>query len=1001
MNNIISRSILIKSLSKRCYSSGQKNSNIISLDAFKTSFDSKVVEENKYQFWENNDLFKPKSRRENASRFSLVLPPPNITGSLHIGHALTNTIQDIVVRYQRMMGNEVLWVPGLDHSGIATQVVVEKEIKSRFNKSRYDLGKDKFIQQVFEWNKEYSTIINNQLRMTGSSLDWSRSVFTLDKQRDNAVKEAFVRLFDQGLIYRSTRLVNWCPQLQSVISDIEVDHMTIEKPTQLKLKTREKTIEVGVIYNIRYKVIQNDGEEVLDDLIVSTTRPETIFGDTAVAIHPQDARYLKYHNRKVQHPFLPKQLPIVLDSILVDMKLGTGVVKITPAHDFNDYQCSQRHNLEQINILNSNGTLNEQVPIEYQGVDRIDARYKVIEALKTKGLYIDKKPHPTQLHICSRSGDLLEPVLKPQWYVNCKQMAEKAVEYVKSGQIKFSPEHHQDSWFRWLENIQDWCISRQLWWGNEIPVYKVHFRNQIVKDEESDSDVWVAGKTKEEVIQKVQNQYKCSIDEFTLHQDPDVLDTWFSSSLFPISSLGWPNTLSEDYQKYYPLNLMETGSDILFFWVARMVMMCSTLTGTIPFSTILLHPMIRDSQGRKMSKSLGNVIDPLHVINGVSLQELKDNLTRSNLSEKEKQIAVKGLDKEFPNGIQKCGVDSLRISLSQYPLSGKDINLDMSKIMGNRLFCNKMWNASKFVMQQLADQPDVMVTLDMDNTKFKEITPIDKWILSEMQDLIAMANQNFQTYNLSQISQTLYSFFQYDFCDFYLESFKVQSKTKESYMVLLNVLEQFLRLIHPFMPYISEDLWQRLPKISTNQYPISIMITQYPQVNSSHDQYKDIKPQIHQFKEIIHQIRSFKTQHSLTNQPQSLTIELYMESQQMLDTISQQKNVLEKITNCSVHALSLLTQYNPSTITDKDHIKPNTNFNLVFKNPILTPTTTTTITNNNNNSPSHQQQKEKIKNLIAQLENEINSPLFKEKVPANVQKLKLEKLEKYKLELLK
>eukprot|EP01132_Coremiostelium_polycephalum_P010657 gene10657-13054_t len=832
----------------------------------------------------------------------MVLPPPNVTGSLHIGHSLTTTIEDSIIRYQRMNDKDTVWIPGLDHSGIATQVVVEKHL-SKKGISRYDLGREKFVEEVFKWTDIYSQNINNQLRITGSSLDWNRSVFTLDKKRSEAVEEAFIRMFNMGLIYRSTRLVNWCPNLQSVISDIEVDHQSFAKPTNLKLKTRKRSIEVGVIHNIAYKM----EDESLPDLIISTTRPETIFGDTALAIHPEDTRYSGYHGKFAVHPFdKSRRLPIVLDSILVDQQLGTGVVKITPAHDFNDYQCGQRHQLESINILNGNGTLNENTTPQFKGMDRLEARPIVIEELKKMGLYLEKKPHPTTLAFCSRSGDLLEPILQPQWYVKSKEMADRALEYVEKGELIISPDFYRDHWSRWLSNIQDWCISRQLWWGNPIPAYKI-----ITNNTESEDEKWVVGKSKEEARLKTMELYGLKEDEFQLEQDQDVLDTWFSSGLFPISSLGWPHeTNSPDFKKYYPLDIMETGSDILFFWVARMVMMCSTLTGVVPFKKILLHPLVRDSQGRKMSKSLGNVIDPLHIINGVSLDQLKENLENSNLSDQEKKAASKTLEKEYPKGIPQCGTDALRISLAQFPINGKDINLDVSKIVGNRLFCNKIWNASKLVLSFNENTEIQNLIYNGNQQPFDNslISLIDKWILFKLSNLVETVIDSFENNNLSVASQSLYMFFQYEFCDIYLECIKADLSMTErkitnqhSPLVMINVLETFLRLLHPFMPYITEDLWQRIPK--PNNSPNSIMISTYPSLKYHyHQDYKNldqVEDQVAVFLEALHLLRSQRKNNQIQYQTK-LFVTINSPDQSIIDTFTQLQNSLEKIVNCKL-----------------------------------------------------------------------------------------------------
>ncbi|KAN0024369.1 hypothetical protein ACTFIV_008775 [Dictyostelium citrinum] len=1001
----------------------------INESSIKSSFDPKTVEENKYKYWQDNGLFKPKSNN-GGKKFSMVLPPPNVTGSLHIGHSLTTTIQDSLIRYNRMMGKEVLWIPGLDHSGIATQVAVEKQLQVKQGKTRFDLGREKFLEQVFQWTDQYSQNINNQLKITGSSLDWSRSVFTLDEQRNDAVQTAFIKMFEMGLIYRSTRLVNWCAYLQSVISDIEVDHQVIEKPTMLKLKSRKKSIEVGVIHNIAYLM----EDPMLAPLIVSTTRPETIFGDTALAIHPLDERYKDYHGKFAIHPFNNERVPIVLDDILVNREMGTGVVKITPAHDFNDYQCAQRHSLLIVNILNSNGTLNENSTPEFEGVDRLDARSMVIEKLKEMGLYKEKLSHPQTLSICSRSGDLLEPVLKPQWYVKCKEMANKSIEFVESGEIKIIPESFRTDWSRWLTNIQDWCISRQLWWGNPIPAYKVIMINKLTGEdldihltetERLKQEKWVVGKNEKEARDNVFKNYGISDEnQYRLEKDQDVLDTWFSSGLFPISSMGWPNQTKSnpDFSRFLPLDIMETGSDILFFWVARMVMMCSTLNnGEIPFKTILLHPMIRDSQGRKMSKSLGNVIDPLHVINGISLQDLKENVSQSNLSQQEKTTATKGLEKEFPQGIPQCGTDSLRFSLAQYPISGKDINLDISKIIGNRLFCNKLWNASKFVFNYLNNLNNLSIKLyynnnndDVDQLPFNYLestTLIDKWILLKLSKLVEVVNESYESNNLSIAAQSLYSFFQYDFCDVYIECIKadlskpILSKQNEhSSLVLASVLDSYLRLLHPFMPFITEDLWQRLPKskkqldiANSENDSLSIMISDYPNPFYKYHQLLksqeiEIEKQISLFQDTIKLIRSQKVSLGI-HEKTKLIIKLQIIGSDQISiksSFNQLKESFEKLLNAQL----LIIDDNNNEI-NKFTVSKELQVSIEFDKEINNQLNQKPINPNQSNDKKIL----KLENTIKQLQDEIDNPDFKQRVPEKVQKSKIDKLNQYKIEL--
>ncbi|EGG14052.1 hypothetical protein DFA_11815 [Cavenderia fasciculata] len=1017
----VTRLSIVTSRGLRLYSTSHQY--VINQEAFKSSYNSVAVEENKYQWWKDNGYFKPSSTKtedtnnKNKKRFSMVLPPPNVTGSLHIGHALTTTIEDALVRYKRMMGYDTLWVPGLDHSGIATQVAVEKEIMVKQGLSRHDLGREKFLEQVFKWTDKYSANINTQLEKTGSSLDWSRSVFTLDDKRALAVQTAFLTLYRRGLIYRSTRLVNWCAQLQSVISDIEVDHITFEKPTMYKLKTQPRTHEFGVIHDVKYRIDDDSKEEYL---VVSTTRVETIFGDTAIAVHPKDERYKHLIGKMCRHPFSDRLIPVVGDDILVDMTLGTGAVKVTPAHDFNDYQCGQRHKLEFINIMCEDGKLNEHCG-EFSGKDRLMSRHDVIKALKEKGLYEGKRPHPTALAVCSRSGDLLEPILKPQWYVDCKEMGARAAQFARDDKLKFVPESYQADWLRWLDNIQDWCISRQLWWGNPIPAYRVIADGITAKDEK-----WVVGEDLETATESAIKTFGLKRGAFELIKDDDVLDTWFSSSLFPMSALGWPDNKSLDLSKFYPLDVMETGSDIMFFWVARMVMMCSTLFDANnqqqpPFETVLLHPLIRDSQGRKMSKSLGNVIDPLHVINGIELPQLVQNLRESNLSEQEKNTATKGLEKEFPKGIPQCGTDALRIALSQFPISGKDINLDLSRIIGQRLFCNKIWNAAKLVLMTI-DKTNSVVVDNLEHPIYYQgdesvpwsndsISVIDRWILNRLGNLTTVVEDAFSTLNLSVASQALYTFFQYDYCDFYLEMTKaslslptIKQSNQHSVVVMRSVLETFLRLAHPFMPYITEDLWQRLPKHASA--PASIMIAEYPSPStySLHNSCilnQGAEPLVESIQSSLHFVRS--TRKSSNIHPQTkINLTINTNHSITLEALKNQIEEIEKMVNCNLSFNQTIINNNNNNFETIQH-KVDENclmilqYDKVANNGLLNKNNPAAAASSENQELNAR--KKKLEEWIKDIETTISNPSFKQRVPQAVQQTKIEKLNQLREEL--
>jgi len=606
------------------------------------TYQPKYVEAAWQAWWEKCGFYAPDLqdalKRPQEEKFVMVIPPPNVTGSLHLGHALTTAVEDTLTRWHRMNGKVTLWVPGTDHAGIATQSVVEKRLKKEENLSRHDLGREKFVERVWEWKKEFGGKITNQIRCLAASVDWNREAFTMDANLSAAVTEAFVRFHEDGILYRDTRLINWSCSLQSAISDIEVDKIELKGKEYLAVPghTLKATYEFGVITSFAYKV---HGSESDEEIVVATTRLETMLGDSAVAVHPDDERYKKFHGKFLKHPFIDRLIPIITDDILVKMDFGTGAVKVTPAHDPNDYATGKRHGLDFHVMLTMDGKMTPDCG-EFAGMLRYDARIAVQEALDKMGLYRGKAPNPMVLGKCQRSGDIIEPMLTPQWFVNCKGMAERACAAVRSGELKIVPEMHEKTWFYWLENINDWCISRQLWWGHRIPAYFAHIKGEspaLDSNEPINKDRWVVARTEAEALTKAASMLKVPESSIELVQDPDVLDTWFSSGLFPFSVFGWPNN-TDDLKAFYPTALLETGLDILFFWVARMVMMGLHLTDVLPFTTVYLHAMVRDKNGRKMSKSLGNVVDPLEVIYGCSLQVLVDKIKGGNLPEKEVSI---------------------------------------------------------------------------------------------------------------------------------------------------------------------------------------------------------------------------------------------------------------------------------------------------------------------------------------------------------------------------
>ncbi|GAB4854044.1 Valine--tRNA ligase, mitochondrial 1 [Ancistrocladus abbreviatus] len=794
-------------------------------------YNPSVVEKSWYAWWEKSGFFVADAKSSKPP-FVIVLPPPNVTGALHIGHALTSAIQDTMIRWQRMSGYNTLWVPGMDHAGIATQVVVEKKIMRERKLTRHDLGREKFVSEVWNWKNEYGGTILKQQRRLGASLDWSRECFTMDEKRSQAVTEAFVRLYKEGLIYRDLRLVNWDCVLRTAISDIEVDYVDIKERTLLKVPGYEKPVEFGVLTSFAYPLEGNLGE-----IVVATTRVETMLGDTAIAIHPGDSRYKDFHGKFAIHPFSGRKLPIVCDAILVDPEFGTGAVKITPAHDPNDFEVGKRHKLEFINVYTDDGRINSNGGPEFEGMPRFKAREAVTKALQEKGLYRGAQNNEMRLGLCSRSNDVVEPLIKPQWYVNCTSMAREALIAVadeENQRIEIIPKQYAAEWKRWLENIRDWCISRQLWWGHRVPAWYVTFDDDELKELGAYNDHWVVARNEEEAQAQASNKFGGK--KYQLSQDPDVLDTWFSSGLFPLSVLGWPDE-TEDLKAFYPTSVLETGHDILFFWVARMVMLGIRLGGDVPFRKVYLHPMIRDAHGRKMSKSLGNVIDPLEVINGISLEGLHKRLEEGNLDPTELAIAKEGQKKDFPNGIAECGADALRFALVSYTSQSDKINLDIQRVVGYRQWCNKLWNAIRFAMSKLGD--DYMPSADV----IPDTMPFScQWILSVLNRAIDKVVSSLEAYEFSDAATAVYAWWQFQLCDVFIEIIKpyfassdssFASEKKFAQDALWVCLDTGLRLLHPFMPFVTEELWQRLPRAAGCFRKESIMMSEYPSVVTS------------------------------------------------------------------------------------------------------------------------------------------------------------------------
>lgn len=744
------------------------------------SYDPKQIENHWYAQWENQGYFKPSFNTQSDS-YCIFLPPPNVTGTLHMGHGFQQTLMDALIRYHRMQGDNTLWQAGTDHAGIATQIVVERQLREQ-GLDRRQMGREAFTKAVWQWKEESGTTITRQMRRLGSSCDWSRERFTLDSGLSDSVQEVFIRLHQEGLIYRGQRLVNWDPQLQTAVSDLEV--------------VSEE--ENGHLWLIGYPLVNGS-----DKIIVATTRPETLLGDQAICVHPDDERYQHLHGQRVHLPLTDRTIPIIADEY-VDPTFGTGCVKITPAHDFNDYQVGLRHQLTPLNILTPQGTLNEAVPKSYQGLDRFIARQKILEDLTQKGFLKETRPHRLMVPRGDRSGQIIEPFLSFQWFLSMDGLARRGLDLVEQGQIRFVPENWTHTYNHWLNNIQDWCISRQLWWGHRIPAW---YDNQ--------GHIYVA-KTLEEAQALAGSKH--------LTQDEDVLDTWFSSALWPFSTLGWPNPTSE-LKTFLPSQVLVTGFDIIFFWVARMIMLTDHFTGTIPFREVFVTGLVRDSEGQKMSKSKGNILDPLDIIDGIDLESLVQKRTKSLMDPKQSQKIEERTRKEYPEGIRSHGTDALRFTFASLATHGRDIRFDLKRCEGYHHFCNKLWNASRFVMLNAApDQPETIAITQQ--------TWADCWIQERLNETIAAIHEGFKSYRFDMVARHLYEFLWNDYCDWYLELTKCQLSGQVGSIAttqrqLIHILEQFLRLSHPIIPFITEEIWQTMKPLHYRPEP-SLMLAPYP-----------------------------------------------------------------------------------------------------------------------------------------------------------------------------
>ena len=804
------------------------------------------IEQTIYNDWEKNKCFSPK---ESSSKFSIVLPPPNVTGTLHMGHAFQHTIIDILVRYHRMLGKSVLWQPGTDHAGIATQLVVENRIKNT-GRDVKALSRKEFIDEVWAWKELSGNTIINQTKRIGSSADWSRNRFTMDDGLSEIVEDVFISLYEENLIYRGNRLVNWDIKLQTAVSDLEV----VNKEQD------------GYLYYLRYQL-----KDSSDSIVVATTRPETLFGDSAICINPKDTRYQHLIGKEIIIPMIKRNIPVIQDE-MVDMDFGTGCLKITPAHDFNDYKVGKKHNLDFINILNKDGTLNENVYEKYIGKNIHTVREELVSDLEKEQILVKKDKYQNTVPIGERTGEIIEPLLTNQWFMSMNSLAEQGVKVVEDKRVDFVPKHWEKIYFNWLRNIEDWCISRQIFWGHRIPAWY-----------DDDANIYVGKNEKE-----IRNKYKLT-DNINLTQDSDVLDTWFSSSLWPFSTLGWKDD-DNMFEKYFPTNLLVTGFDIIFFWVARMIMMSIKFTDNIPFNKVYIHGLVRDSEGKKMSKSIGNVIDPLDVIDGISLENLIEKRTSSLLNEKQKADVIKKTKRDFPSGIREYGADALRFNFCAMASTGRDINFDLNRIEGDRNFCNKIWNASRYILiscEQFNYQEKI-------NPNASSI--FDKWILYSLDKVVSDFKKYTTTYRFDLMANSIYDFVWNEYCDWYLEISKHNMNDTTKNHLIFSIL-RIIKLCHPIIPFITESIWKEFYK---NKFVSERMLidSSFPsQIRISKED--DVEARVNCIREIIKKIR--KTRTELGIHPKDIIItKILIKKSDMKNDLVEHQGLIESMTNTNI-----------------------------------------------------------------------------------------------------
>jgi len=779
-------------------------------------YNPKLIEQQWSHFWEEIKLAKP---REGGENYCIMLPPPNVTGTLHIGHAFQQTLMDVLIRYQRMLKKNILWQSGTDHAGISTQILVERQLIAQ-GKTRQKVGREAFVKEAWHWHEHFGNIIHQQMRRLGISLDMEHTRFTMGKRVSKATREAFIRLYREGLIYRGQRMINWDPSLLTTVSVLEVEKVEVD----------------GQVWHIRYPLVDSD-----EYLVVASTRPELLFANTAIAVHPEDQRYQHLIGQYVRLPLTERTISIIADKS-VDPQSGTGCIKITPAHDFIDYEIGRHHNLPIINVFTLDAKINENGPREFQGLDRFEARKRIVTKLEAQGLIEKVENKRITVPIEDRSGSIIEPYLTNQWFVNMKQLAAAAISSFKKDNPKFIQKNWGKTYLHWLENIEHWCISRQLWWGHRIPVWYDHKGQAYV------------GHTEKEIREN--NHIP---DDVVLTQDEDVLDTWFSASLWPFATLGWPE-VTENYKAFYPTQIIITGFDIIFFWVARMVMMGLKLTGKVPFKNVYLTGLIRDAHGSKMSKTKGNVIDPIDIIDGIELSELIKKRTQDISQPQLAKIIEVKTRKNFPKGIRSYGTDALRFTFCTLATNSQDINFDLDHVKGYYSFCIKIWNAARFTLLNIEDK-------DLDRNKPIEYSIPDRWIRSALQNTIKKVHQYFKKYRFDLIASTLYEFIRTEYCDWYIELAKYNlsnptsspAQLRGTYLTLLEVLEKIMRLLHPLMPFITEEIWQKICSlIGDTKTKTSINLTNYPEVNKEEID-KNAEQAIEWLKKIITPIRSLKS----------------------------------------------------------------------------------------------------------------------------------------------